>query len=43
MNHMPYIIAAFAVTFAGIFLLSWDSYVKMKRAEKSSDDLRKDS
>lgn len=40
MPHLPFIIAAFAVTGVGIIWLVASSYVGMRRSEALADDLR---
>lgn len=40
MPHLPFIIAAFAVTGVGITWLAVSSYVSMRRSEALADDLR---
>lgn len=42
MNHWPFIIAAYALTFAGtLTILAW-SYLSMKKAEAALAELEKD-
>lgn len=40
MPHLPFIIAAFAVTGVGVIWLVVSSYVGMRRSEALADDLR---
>ena len=40
MPHLPFIIAAFAVTGAGMAWLVIGSYLSMRRSEALADDLR---
>lgn len=40
MPHLPFIIAAFAVTGVSMVWLSVSSYVSMRRSEALADDLR---
>lgn len=40
MPHLPFIVAAFAVTGAGLLWLAVRSYVSMRRSEALADDLR---
>ncbi|TNE42161.1 MAG: heme exporter protein CcmD [Sphingomonadales bacterium] len=42
MNHWPFIIAAYALTAAGTFGLSWVSWRAMRAAEARADALRRD-
>ncbi|OHT20292.1 heme exporter protein CcmD [Edaphosphingomonas haloaromaticamans] len=41
MNHWPFIIAAYAITIAGLAGLTLASYVAMRRAEARADAVRK--
>ena len=41
MPHAPFIIASFAITGVGISWLVISSYLAMRRAEASADELRK--
>jgi hypothetical protein len=40
MNHLPFIVAAFAVTGLGLAWLAVGSYLGMRRSEALADDLR---
>ena len=40
MAHLPFIIAAFAVTGVGILWLTVSSYLAMRRSEALADELR---
>ncbi len=40
MNHTPFIIAAFAITGAGMGWLILSSYIAMRKSEALADDLR---
>jgi hypothetical protein len=40
MPHLPFIIAAFVITGAGLSWLVVSSYVAMRRSEALADDLR---
>jgi heme exporter protein CcmD len=42
MPHAPFIIAAFAVTAAGMGWLVLSSYLSMRRSEALADDLRQE-
>jgi len=42
MNHWPFIIAAYALTFAGTFTILVLSYLSMRRAEAALAALEKD-
>jgi heme exporter protein CcmD len=42
MPHLPFIIAAFAVTGLGIAWLIVSSYLAMRRSEALADDLRQE-
>ncbi|WP_281063728.1 hypothetical protein [Sphingomonas sp. LaA6.9] len=42
MNHWPFIIAAYALTIAGTFgVVAW-AWASMRKAERLSDELRRD-
>ncbi|MDX3882853.1 MULTISPECIES: heme exporter protein CcmD [Sphingomonas] len=41
MNHWPFIIAAYAITIAGLAGLTLASYAAMRRAEARADAVRK--
>lgn len=40
MSHWPFIIAAYAIGLGGTALLAGWSYLAMRRAEQSADDVR---
>lgn len=42
MNHLPFIIGAYAATLIGTIGLAALSYVQMRRAERGADQLRRD-
>ena len=43
MNHWPFIIAAYAITVAGLAGMTLYSYAAMRRAERAADAIRKKS
>jgi hypothetical protein len=40
MNHWPFIIAAYALTFGATGLLAWSSFAGMRRSEVEAETLR---
>ena len=42
MNHLPFIIGAYAATLGGMILLAALSYAQMRRAEREADELRRE-
>lgn len=42
MNHWPFIIVAYAITFAGTVLVSWASWKACRAAEARADAIRRD-
>jgi hypothetical protein len=43
MNHWPFIIAAYGITFAGTILVSWFSWSAARKAEARADAMTRDS
>ena len=42
MNHLPFILGAYAAAFVGTVVLTWVSYRSMRKAESDADDLRRE-
>ena len=42
MNHWPFILAAYALTLAGVLALTVWSFAAMRRAERDADALRRE-
>ena len=40
MNHLPFIVGAYAATIVGTVVLTWVSYRSMRRAEREAEELR---
>ncbi|WP_332812467.1 hypothetical protein [Sphingomonas sp.] len=40
MNHWPFIVAAYALTFGATGLLAWSSFAAMRRSEAEAETLR---
>jgi hypothetical protein len=41
-NHWPFIIAAYAITALGTFVLSWTSWRAMRDAESRASSVKRD-
>ncbi len=41
MNQWAFVIAAYVVTLIGTGAITWGSYVAMRRAERSAEELRR--
>ena len=42
MNHLPFIIGAYAATLIGTILLGTWSYLQMRKAEREAEELRRE-
>jgi hypothetical protein len=41
-NHLPFIVAAYAVTFLGTIVLALVSWRQMRKAERAAEELRRE-